>query len=136
MNAVPFTTYPGHERFPTLSPDGNQVAFSWDGETRDNFDIYVKLVGAGNYLRLTTDPAEDSSPAWSPDGRSIAFLRDLGENRASVLLVSPIGGSERKVGELRKPWFAGGVALAWSPQGDSLVFVDRESDRGLVDYLS
>jgi Tol biopolymer transport system component/DNA-binding winged helix-turn-helix (wHTH) protein/tRNA A-37 threonylcarbamoyl transferase component Bud32 len=130
MNAVPFTTYPGHERFPTLSPDGNQVAFSWDGETRDNFDIYVKLVGAGDYLRLTKDPAEDSSPAWSSDGRSIAFLRDLGENRASVLLVTPIGGSERKVGELRKPWFVGGVALAWSPQGDSLVFVDRESESG------
>src|SRR5215510_16417169 len=42
--AVPLTSYPGFERNPALSPDGNQVAFSWDGEKQDNFDIYIKLI--------------------------------------------------------------------------------------------
>jgi hypothetical protein len=28
---LPVTTYPGDEREPSLSPDGHQVAFSWDG---------------------------------------------------------------------------------------------------------
>ena len=128
MRAVPLTTYPGHERSPTFSPDGNQVAFSWNGERLDNFDIYVKLIGAGRPLRLTTDQAEDSGPAWSPDGRWIAFLRDLGEGRAAVLLVPPIGGPERKLAEVYKPWFSFGFPLTWSPKGDSLVVVDRESD--------
>ena len=35
----PLTTYSGIEREPSLSPDGNQVAFVWNGPDRDNFDI-------------------------------------------------------------------------------------------------
>jgi eukaryotic-like serine/threonine-protein kinase len=77
LTAVPLTSYPGIEMQPSFSPDGNQVAFAWNGERQDNFDIYVKLIGAGGNLRLTTHPADDYSPAWSPDGRSIAFLRKL-----------------------------------------------------------
>ena len=74
MRTVPLTSLPGQQRAPTFSPDGNQVAFAWDGET-GNDDIYVQLVGAGTPLRLTTDPASDRNPAWSPDGRFIAFIR-------------------------------------------------------------
>src|SRR5262249_30729776 len=101
MVAVPLTSYPGEERPPTFSPDGNQVTFSWNGEKQDNFDIYVKLIsGSGRPLRLTTSPAEDFDPAWSPDGRWIAFLRKLSERRAAIVLVPPIGGSERKLAEV------------------------------------
>ena len=62
-------------RLSCFSPDGNQVAFVWDGERGDNDDIYVKLLGETNALRLTTDPADDGYPAWSPDGKRIAFER-------------------------------------------------------------
>ena len=72
---VPLTSYAGSERSPSFSPDGNQVAFSWNGEKQDNFDIYIKLIGSPRPVRLTTDPAEDLSPAFSPDGRSIGFFR-------------------------------------------------------------
>ena len=37
--ATPLTAYPGNQTGPSLSPDGNQVAFSWDGPGRDNRDI-------------------------------------------------------------------------------------------------
>jgi Tol biopolymer transport system component len=50
---APLTSYPGFQTAPTFSPDGNQVAFCWDGEKRDNKDIYVKLIGGGPPLRLT-----------------------------------------------------------------------------------
>ena len=71
------------------------MAFSWNGEKEDNFDIYVKLVDAGTPLRLTTNPAVDSAPAWSPDGRFIAFVRDGPE--AGYYIVPALGGSERKI---------------------------------------
>ena len=45
--ATPLTAYPGAETGPSLSPDGNQVAFSWNGPREDNPDVYVKLVGVG-----------------------------------------------------------------------------------------
>ena len=72
---VPLTSYPGQENGPSFSPDGNQTAFAWNGEKRDNWDIWVKVVGETHALRLTTDPAPDVYPAWSPDGTHIAFCR-------------------------------------------------------------
>ena len=71
----PVTTFPGDEREPSLSPDGRQVAFSWEGNKGDNRDIYVALLGEQDPLRLTFDSAEDAYPAWSPDGKHIAFIR-------------------------------------------------------------
>src|SRR5437870_3954860 len=32
LTAVPLTTYRAHEAFPSLSPDGTQVAFQWSQE--------------------------------------------------------------------------------------------------------
>ena len=125
MTALPLTMYAGIEDFPTFSPDGTQVAFMWNGPRRDNFDIYVKLVGPGPPpLRLTTDPATDSSPAWSPDGANVAFLRDLSGGRFAIMLTSPLGGQERRLAEISSPFAALG-SLAWSPDGRVLAVPDR-----------
>ncbi len=124
LEAVPFTTYPGHEAEPTFSPDGVQVAFTWDGESQDNHDIYVKAIGAEQPLRLTSDPARDGSAAWSPDGTRIAFLRDKPGGGSELHLIPPTGGPERLIGEVQ------GLAdqgLSWSPDGRSLAVVDRYS---------
>jgi Tol biopolymer transport system component len=130
VTAVPLTSYPGSERYPTFSPDGNQVAFSWNGDKQDNFDIYVKLIGAGSPLRLTTDPAEDFSPAWSPDGRSIAFLRRLPEGKVAVMLISALGGPERVLTEVRDvtpAMWESSNSLSWSPDGRYLAILDKPS---------
>ena len=132
LTAVPLTTYPGFQVEPTFSPDGNQVAFSWDGEKRDNQDIYVKLIGTGGPpLRLTTDPAADYSPAWSPDGRFIAFLRDLSREKVAVLLIPALGGPEHKVAEILigSDYLLPGPFLAWSPDGNWLVVSGRDSPK-------
>ena len=101
----PVTSYPGDEREPSLSPDGRQVAFSWDGEDGRRH-IYVKLLGEQRPLRLTQNAAEDSFPAWSPDGKQIAFLRRRTDSESELMLIPSIGGPERmlhriQVGEFR-----------------------------------
>lgn len=118
LQIVPLTSYPGAERQPTFNPDGSQVAFTWDGPEQDNQDIYVKVVGAAEPLRLTTDPAWDGSPAWSRDGRQIAFLRDAGRGISEIRLIRPTGGPERVLSTLRTDPTWG---LSWSSDGRILV---------------
>ncbi len=65
---VPLTALNGSEGEATFSPDGNQVAFSWDGGLSGNRDICVKLVGSTEVRQLTTDPAFDDVPSWSRMG--------------------------------------------------------------------
>jgi Tol biopolymer transport system component len=120
---VPLTSYPGDECCASFSPDGNQVAFQWHRPEQDHYDIYVKLVGAGEPLRLTN--AGSGCPAWSPDGRSIAFLRDVSETKSGVFLIPPIGGPERKVFEVESPPF--GRCPAWHPSGKWLIVSDKNS---------
>ncbi len=144
LEAVPLTTYPGYEWSPSFSPDGNQVAFSWNGEKQDNYDIYVKLIAPGRPLRLTTDPADDVGPTWSPDGASIAFVR-MANGKPRLMLISALGGPERELVAWQgsynvSPIFVnmpapGGAAYYyqglttpnWSPDGRWLVAAGRDS---------
>jgi hypothetical protein len=50
LKPVYLTSYSGKEEFPALSPDGNYVAFTWNGPGEDNYDIYVQGVAAGSPL--------------------------------------------------------------------------------------
>jgi len=124
------TTYPGDERDPSFSPDGNEVAFSWGGNKDDNKDIYVLPIGSQSPLRLTQDPAPDVSPAWSPDGRSIAFIRRVGVESASIILIPALGGPERLLCKIRVAVHVTGFdrgKLAWAPDGKWLVFTNQVS---------
>ena len=128
-----FAARAGLEWGPAFSPDGNQVAFVWNGEKQDNYDIYVQLVGEATPSRLTTDPAFEFSPVWSPDGLRIAFLREATAG-TEVLVVPAAGGAERRllVSTVRS-WFdirqlaRQFCGLAWSPNGKYLAIVDRET---------
>jgi Tol biopolymer transport system component len=126
---IPVTAYPGIEQYPSFSPDGKQVAFTWNGEKQDQFDVYVKLLGAGPPLRLTHDPAEELFPTWSPDGRWIAFLRTIHGATRAVHIIPALGGKERKLGEI-ETWVLPGAPvpfLTWTPDGKRLVVVDEGS---------
>jgi Tol biopolymer transport system component len=126
------TAFPGDEAYPALSPDGRQVAFAWNGERRENADIYLKHIDADTPLRLTTDPAEDTAPAWSPDGSRLAFVRRT-EGATAIYLTELVPGTERKLAQyasprLGYPAFSTRVdSLAWSPDGKSVLVAARSS---------
>jgi Tol biopolymer transport system component len=129
LKATPLTSYPGIEAYPAISPDGNMVAFCWDGEKQDNFDIYVQLIGPGKPVRLTTDPAEDCMPAWSPDGRWIAFQRFTPGKASSIYVIPALGGVERKIADISSSANVdyGCSGLTWSANGKWLIAIDRAS---------
>jgi len=57
-------------RFPAVSPDGETVAFSYQG------DIFRVPTEGGLATRLTVHEAYESQPRFSPDGQRIAFQSD------------------------------------------------------------
>jgi len=129
LTPVPLTSYAGIEYGASFSPDGSQIAFGWNGEKEDNWDIYIKLVGSEPPFRLTTNKADDGWPAWSPDGRQIAFLRNLGAGKGAVVTISPLGGPERILTECHsfESEFVTGPFLSWSPDGRALAIVEKTS---------
>ena len=124
LRTAPFTSFPGREFDPALSPSGDRLAFAWGGPDGRNVDVYVKQDGAETPLRLTSDPAREFSPAWSPDGREVAFVR-IGTER-EVVVVPAIGGSERRLVSFGERDVA---AVAWSPDGTTLA-VSAQTEAG------
>ncbi|WP_340062988.1 S41 family peptidase [Ascidiimonas aurantiaca] len=53
--------------FPSISPDGQMLAFNYQG------DIWIANVSGINVRRLTIHEAYDTNPVWSHDGSYIAF---------------------------------------------------------------
>ena len=123
----------GEKYSPSLSPDGKQLAFAWNGGTGSHFSIYVKLIGAEEPLRLTRQDSIDFNPVWSPDGHYIAFCR-IKKGNTGIYIVPSLGGAERKIRDTHWEqrdfdqvfWYFG--RLSWSPDGKLLAFSDRMSN--------
>ena len=84
---------PGNEVQPSLSPDGNEVAFAYNDGHSSNYHIVVKAIGSDEPVRFTSDSTDDRSPSWSPDGQTIAFLRFDSDQSARVMTIPSIGGA-------------------------------------------
>ena len=112
---APFTSASGWENDPSLSPDGNQVAYRWYQGNGASSHILLKLIGEGKPLQLTSNPKSDFCPAWSPNGRTIVFVRSLDDSHAllrRIYTVPALGGAERQVAESKF-----GCPISWSPDG-------------------
>ncbi len=103
---------------PTLSPDGNFLAFasSYEG----NSEIYRLDTRTKAIQRLTVNPSGDLSPSWSPNGRELVFVSDRGGG-PQLFLMSSDGSNVRRL------TFEGdyNAAPVWSPRGNWIAYVCR-----------
>jgi len=93
-------------RFPSVSPDGQSVTFSYQG------DIWVVPVSGGQATRLTVHQAYESYPRWSPDGSQVAFVSDR-YGSDDIYLMDAGGGDVRRL----TYHSASDVLGGWTPDG-------------------
>ncbi|PYE30874.1 C-terminal processing protease CtpA/Prc [Idiomarina fontislapidosi] len=74
---------------PEISPDGTQIAFSYQG------DIWTMSTSGTNPNRLTIHEGYESSPKWSKDGKTIAFSSDRFGNDDVFVMPSQGGRPDR-----------------------------------------
>lgn len=98
-------------RFPSVSPDGATIAFSYQG------DIWTVPQNGGQAVRLTIHEAYESRPQWSPDGQKIAFISDRHGN--DDLFVMDANGSNIR----RLTYHSTSDALTgWASNSEDLLF--------------
>jgi tricorn protease len=104
---------------PSLSPDGKQIYFSYDG------DIYSVPVGGGQATAVITMPGVQDSPLVSPDGKWLAFSSNI-QGNSDVYVVPAVGGQAVQLTFHEAP----DTPVGWSPKSDWIYFEStRESAR-------
>jgi tricorn protease len=98
-------------RYPSISPDGNTIAFTYKG------DIYVVASDGGVAQAITQNPSYDFNPIWSPDGKSIAFASDRYGN-FDIFVMPATGGTPKRLTyySLRE------VPSSFTPDGQHIIF--------------
>lgn len=76
-------------RYPAISPDGSQIAFTYKG------DLYKVASSGGNATQLTYHKAHDYKAVWSKDGSQIAFASDRYGNFDIYVMSAQGGGATR-----------------------------------------
>jgi Tol biopolymer transport system component len=111
QNVRQLTIWQGLDDFPSMSPDGNSVAFCSDHN--GTFEIYVKALTPGaREIPLTNDGGQNFEPAWSHDGTRIAFYSKL---HGGIWVVPSTGGHVKQLTEF-------GSYPAWSSDDKLIVF--------------
>lgn len=108
----------GFATHPSVSPDGQWLAYSSSGSPRE--DIYLIRTDGSGLRQLTNDAAKDRLPRWSPDGQRLAFYSDR-EGRHEIWVVA-LNGNDQPA----QVTFVGNSGRAvfptWSPRGNAMAY--------------
>ena len=83
-------TNPNWIRYQSISPDGNQIAFTYKG------DLYRVPTSGGDATQLTFHQAHDYMPVWSKDSKHLAFASDRYGN-FDVFVMDAMGGQATRL---------------------------------------
>jgi eukaryotic-like serine/threonine-protein kinase len=127
------TGSPGRETGPSFSPDGQSVAYAWDGGHGGKRDIWVKRLNSSDPRRFSSSPEDEWDPCWLPDKSAIAFLR-VAPSAYEVVTVPLAGGPEAVVTTISAmtPWLDHRLDCA---AGGGLIILDEPPVRSTNQHL-
>ncbi len=99
---------------PTVSGDGNLMAYASDREGSRTFDIWIQHVSAGGARRLTDHPADDWSPSISPDQSKVVFRSE--RDGGGIYLIDVQTKKEQRIVD-------GGYSPQFLPDGNLISYV-------------
>ena len=100
---------------PSVSPDGQWVAFGSSGPRED---IFIVRADGSTMRQLTADGLKNRGPQFSPDGKSIAFFSKR-TGTPEIWTIGTDGSDPRQVTFLAGPNVAWPI---WSPDGKRLIY--------------
>lgn len=110
-----------------ISPDGTQVAFSWN--PTGQWEIYlVPLNRRASPRQITTGPGAKFAPRWSPDGTRLAYVLDLDGSELFDIYVYDLATGEHTNLTPDTP-NAIQPSFCWSPDGSQIAFISDRSGR-------
>jgi TolB protein len=115
------TADPWDDITPSLSPDGNQIAFA--SRRNGYWDLYLLDLTTGNSSRLTDTMDYEASPSWSPDGQWLVY--ETYHNGSLDIEILAVGDPEQRQ-ILTDGQFADHSPV-WSPLGRQIAFVSNQS---------
>jgi Tol biopolymer transport system component/C-terminal processing protease CtpA/Prc len=98
-------------RYPTISPNGKEILFTFKG------DIYKVDASGGKAVQMTTNIATDYKPVWSPDGKTFAFASNRFGNFDIFIMPSQGGNPTRLTFHSGKE-----IPSSFSPDGKLIIF--------------
>ncbi len=103
------------DAYPSWSPDGQRLVFTSD-RAGGRWALWTMAANGSSPQQLTFPTTVDHvDPSWSPDGSIIAFAA-FPVTGSNMFAVRPQGGAPWSLG-------LGGRYPAWTPAGDTLLFV-------------
>lgn len=93
-DATRLTAMDGEETNPSISPDGNWIAFT--SNQYGNNDVYIMPATGGKITQLTFHQANDQVESWSWDSKKIYFSSNR-YNRITAFEISPEGGTPSRL---------------------------------------
>ena len=126
-------------------PQGGAAVLAFTSQTGGNSglpvgDLYTVRADGTDQRQLTRtsdDFGLDEDPAWSPDGTRIAY-RGFNRSQNSVEVVDAAGGNRTTLwtsSTARDAYCAEHDDVAWSPNGESVVFAAHEACPGQPDLF-
>ena len=104
-------------RYPSVSPDGTTIVFSFQG------DLFTVPTEGGEAKHLTVHKAYDFMPVWSPDGQSIAFASNRYGN-FDIHIIAASGGEAKRI-----TFYSNGeYPNSFTPDGLEILFSATISD--------